>query len=82
LAPDKCSSRNEYERTLCGVVPNGLQGDRIGVEDTESSGGEGGRLTWLRPLERMDETNLVKRVRKEGVPEHYREEGQRDHGMR
>jgi len=45
--------------------------DRTGVEDIENHLGET-RLRWLKHLERMDETNLVKRVREERVPGHMK----------
>jgi len=58
-------------RMMCGKmlrdgIPNGLPRDRTGVEDTTNHLEET-RLRWLGHLERMDETNLVKRVRKERV---------------
>jgi len=49
-------------KTLRDGIPNGLLRDRTGVEDIENHQGET-RLRWLGHLERIDETNLVKRVR-------------------
>jgi len=46
--------------------------DRTGVEDIENHLGET-RLRWLGHLERMEETNLVKKVREEEVPEYIKE---------
>jgi len=53
-------------RMMCGKVPcdgipNGLLWDRTGVENIENHLGET-RLRWLGQVERMDKTNLVKRV--------------------
>jgi len=47
-------------KTLRDGIPNGLLRDRTGVEDIENHLGET-RLRWLGHLERMDETNLVKK---------------------
>jgi len=63
-------------RMMCGKmlrdrIPNGLLSDRTEVEDIENHLGEA-RLRWLGHLERMDETNLVERVREERVPEHMK----------
>jgi len=54
-------------KMLCDGIPNGLLRDRAGVEEVENHLGET-RLRWFGHLERMDETNLVKRVREEKVP--------------
>jgi len=51
-------------KTLRDGIPNGLLRDRTRVEDIENLLGET-RLRWLGHLARMDETNLVKRVREE-----------------
>jgi len=48
-------------KTLRDGITNVLR-DRTGVEDIENHLGET-RLRWLGHLKRMDETNLVKRVR-------------------
>jgi len=40
------------------------------------------RLRWLEHLERMEETNLVKRVRKERVPGHIKIVRLKNHGLR
>jgi len=58
-------------KTLRDGILNGLLRDRTGVEDIGNHLGET-RLRWLGHLERMDETNLVKRVREERVPEHIK----------
>jgi len=50
--------------TLRDGIPNGLLRDRTGVKDIENHLGET-RPRWFGHLERMDETNLVKRVREE-----------------
>jgi len=60
-------------QTLTDGIPNSLIKDRTGVEDIENHLGEI-RLRWLEHLERMDETNLVKRVREERVPRFKRDE--------
>jgi len=49
-------------------------------EGGRSSGRDQAEIAWT--LERMDETNLVKRVRKKKFQDIRREEGQRNHGMR
>jgi len=51
-------------KTLYDAISNGLLRDKTGVEDIENQLGET-RLRWLGHLERTDETNLIKRVRKE-----------------
>jgi len=63
--------RMVYGKTLRDEVPNGLFRDRIGMEDIENHLGETKRR-WLGHLERMDETNLVRRVREERVPGHMK----------
>jgi len=50
---------------------NGLLRDRTRVEDIENHPREA-RLRWLRHLNRMDETNLIERVREERVPGHMK----------
>jgi len=60
-------------KTLRDGIPNGLLKDRTGVEDIENHLEEG-RLRWLGHLERMDKTNLVKRVREERVLGHIKRE--------
>jgi len=45
--------------------------DRTGVEYVGNHLGET-KLRWLGQLERMDETNLVKRVREERIPGHIK----------
>jgi len=52
-------------------ILNGLLRDRTGVEDIENHLVET-RLRWLGHHERMDETNLVKRIREERVPVHIK----------
>jgi len=69
-----CKSRNGMIRTTCGKtlrdgILNGLMRDRTGVEDIENHLGETW-LRWLGQLERIGETNLVKKVREERVPGH------------
>jgi len=64
-------------KTLCNGIPNGLLKDRTGVEDIENHLGET-RLRWLGYHKRMDETNFLKRVRKESVPGHMK--GQKNMG--
>jgi len=59
------------EKTLRDGIPNGLLRDRTGVEDNGNHLGET-RLRWLGHLERMDETNLVKKVREERDPGHVK----------
>jgi len=54
-------------KTLCDGIPNGMLRDRTRVEDIENHLG-GTRLRWLGHLERMDETDLVKRIREERFP--------------
>jgi len=49
-------------KTLRDGIPNCLLRDRTGVEDKGDHLGET-RLRWFGYLERMDETNLVKRVK-------------------
>jgi len=73
--------RMMLEKTLCDGIPNGLLRDRTGVEDIGNHLGEI-RLRWLEHLERMDETNLVKRVREERVPGHMKRGRQKKSGMR
>jgi len=58
--------------TLRYGTSNGLLKDRTGVEDIRNHLGET-RLRWLGHLERMDATNLVKRVREERVSLHLLE---------
>jgi len=58
-----------YGKMLCDGILKGLLRDRTGVEDIGYHLGEA-RLRWLGHLERMDETNLVKRLREERVPGH------------
>jgi len=60
-------------KTLRDGFLNSLLRDRTGVEDIENYLGET-RLRWLGHLKRMDETNLVKRVREEKVPRHIKKE--------
>jgi len=58
-------------KSLRNGIPRGLLRDRTGVEVIENHLGET-RLRWLGHLERMDETNLVKREREERVPGHMK----------
>jgi len=58
-------------KTFRDGIPNGLRRDRTGVEDIENHLGDT-RLRWFGHLERMDETNLVKKVREERVPRHMK----------
>jgi len=58
-------------KTFCDEIPNGLQRNSTGMENIGNHMGEI-RLKWLGHLERMDETNLVKRVREERVPGHVK----------
>jgi len=53
-------------KTLRDGIPNGFLQDTTGVKDIENYLGKT-RLRWLGHLERMDETNLVKRVREEKI---------------
>jgi len=53
-------------KTLLDGIPNGLLRDKTEVEDMENHLEET-RQRWLGHLERMDEINLVKRVREEIV---------------
>jgi len=74
LTPDECTAEMKMIRIMRGKtlrdgIPNGLLRDRTGVEYIENHLGET-RLRWLGHLERMDETNLVKRVREEKVSGH------------
>jgi len=75
LSSDECRQQIENDdvrgKTLRDGIPNGLLRDRTGVEDIENHLGET-RLRWLRHFDRMDETNLVKRVREERVPGHMK----------
>jgi len=64
--------RMMFVKTLLHRIPNGLMRDRTGVEDIENHLVET-RLRWPGYLERMDETNLVTRVRKEKF--HYMKRG-------
>jgi len=58
-------------KTLYDGIPNGLLRDRTGVENIENHLVEI-KLRWLGHLERMDETNIVKRIREERVPRHMK----------
>jgi len=68
-------------KMLCDGITNGMLKDRTGVEDVGNHLVET-RLRWLGHLERMDETNLVKRVRDERVPGHTKRGRPKNHGMR
>jgi len=50
-----------HGKMLRDEIPNGLLRERTEVEDTENHVRET-RRRWLGHLERMDETNLFKRV--------------------
>jgi len=58
-------------KTLRNGILNGLLRDRTGVEELENHLGET-RLRWLTHLERIEEINLIKRLRKERVPRHMK----------
>jgi len=68
-------------KTLRGGIPNGLLRDRTGVEDIRNHLGET-RLRWLGHLEKMDETNLIKRVREESSRTYKERKAEKNHGMR
>jgi len=70
-APEMGMIRMMCRKTLRDGIPNGLLRDKTGMEDIENHQG-GTRLRWLGHFERMDETNLVRKVRTERVPGHVK----------
>jgi len=67
-------------KTLRDGISNGLLRDRTRVEDIENHLEET-RLRCLGHLERMNETNLIKRVREERLPGHMKK-SRKNLGMR
>jgi len=58
-------------KTLRGGILNGLLRDRTGVEDIQNHLGET-ILRWLGHHERLDEINLIKKVREDRIPGHMK----------